>query len=248
MYINDFIFGIPLGYRLLRAPVSSVEVAVKNEYTLEQCVELKEEKEMHLRTSLLHYFDKNGVDLPISDEARLDINSPISMEYFPKGMKHGAILGAVFSGVYTALKWFVFSEKAKREKLTSMLKSVFSLRQKKELEELKQEHSSVKYLEHDGELSELLASEKIVIVDFYGIPCPPCQALAPVYKEIADKYWHKVAFASLNAYESGVAGKEYAIRGVPTVIVFEDGKEKERMVGFKGRDQLEDLISRSLEK
>lgn len=90
-------------------------------------------------------------------------------------------------------------------------------------------------LEVDNKIfeSEVLESKLPVLVDFWGPNCAPCEQLAPIIKTLAEKTTGIAKVCKLNVHEAPEIAAKYGIRGVPTVIVFEDGKEKQRFMGVQ---------------
>ena len=84
----------------------------------------------------------------------------------------------------------------------------------------------------------------VVLVDFYATWCPPCKMLAPILDEISgdDKLGLPVAKLDIDK-EMGIAN-EYTVMSVPTMIIFKDGVERERIVGFRRKDQILDVVSK----
>ena len=105
--------------------------------------------------------------------------------------------------------------------------------------------SVVNFLSADS-YDRVLKEQKHLVVDFYGVPCPPCRALAPVYSEMAEKFCNCAHFANINVYEAKEIAQRYNIRGVPTIIVFEDGKEKVRITGLCEKRVLEEFLKTNL--
>lgn len=95
-------------------------------------------------------------------------------------------------------------------------------------------------------------ADKISLVDFSAAWCGPCKMLAPVLEKVSDDLGDKVNFFHLDVDESPDASSQFGIRGVPTMIVFHDGQEIDRMVGFRDRNalqtQLEDIAASKLVK
>ena len=86
--------------------------------------------------------------------------------------------------------------------------------------------------------SEVLASGVPVVVDFWAEWCPPCRALAPTFEALAESYGGAVKFVKLNIDESQSVPQRYGIRSIPTLILFQGGREVERIVGAASRDAL----------
>ncbi len=94
--------------------------------------------------------------------------------------------------------------------------------------------------------------DKISLVDFSAAWCGPCKMLTPVLEKVSDDLEDKVDFFHLDVDESPDASSKFSIRGVPTMIVFHNGEEIDRMVGFRDRNalqtQLENLTESKLAK
>ena len=86
--------------------------------------------------------------------------------------------------------------------------------------------------------SVVLNSEKPVLLDFWATWCGPCKMIAPVLEEISEEYGDKIVVAKLDVDEvPSIAGK-YNVMSIPTLVVFEDGKEVNRLVGFRPKAQI----------
>lgn len=84
--------------------------------------------------------------------------------------------------------------------------------------------------------TEVLKSEKPVLVDFFADWCGPCRMVAPVIEELAGTYEGKVLVGKLDVDASPRVARDYKVMSIPTVILFEKGKEVARQVGFSGKD------------
>ncbi len=89
---------------------------------------------------------------------------------------------------------------------------------------------------------EIGASELPLIVDFWAEWCGPCRMVAPVLEQIASENAGKVRLAKLNVDDAPAVAQRFNIMSIPTLMVFQDGVAKKRIVGAKGKGQLlEDL-------
>ena len=89
---------------------------------------------------------------------------------------------------------------------------------------------------------EIGASDVPLIVDFWAEWCGPCRMVAPVLEQIASENEGKVRLAKLNVDDAPAVAQRFNIMSIPTLMVFQDGVAKKRIVGAKGKGQLlEDL-------
>jgi thioredoxin 1 len=91
-------------------------------------------------------------------------------------------------------------------------------------------------------MSRVVEAEEITVVDFWAEWCGPCKALTPVLEDLSDKYEGVIRVAKVNVSENIELAKKYDISSIPCVIVFRAGKEIDRVIGFKGKDSMEDLF------
>ena len=78
---------------------------------------------------------------------------------------------------------------------------------------------------------KVLKSTTPVIVDFWADWCSHCHALAPIYEKLSSEYTGKLLFAKLNGEDHPFTPPRYGIRGFPTLLIFNDGREIGRLVG-----------------
>lgn len=86
--------------------------------------------------------------------------------------------------------------------------------------------------------AEVLNCDKPVVVDFWATWCGPCRKLGPVLDEIAGEFGDKVKFVKVNTDENLKTAKDYAISGLPSLLVFKDGKAVERLVGLMPKSSI----------
>jgi thioredoxin 2 len=92
----------------------------------------------------------------------------------------------------------------------------------------------------DGTFSaDVLATPEPALVFFYSPRCPYCRMLTPVIDELAVKFEGNALIARLNTDENQTIPAQYAIQGVPTVLLFREGKLLKRMVGVQSGDEIE---------
>ena len=83
----------------------------------------------------------------------------------------------------------------------------------------------------DNDFNDIIASNKLVVVDFFATWCGPCRALSPYIDELATNH-HHILFAKANIDETQVIANELDVKSLPCVVIFENGKEINRVVGF----------------
>jgi thioredoxin len=84
----------------------------------------------------------------------------------------------------------------------------------------------------------VLDSTKPVLVDFWAEWCGPCKVLGPVLEEISGLVSDKIEIVKLNVDESRDLAAEYGIRGIPTMMIFQNGKVISTMVGNQPKDEI----------
>ncbi len=86
--------------------------------------------------------------------------------------------------------------------------------------------------------SEVLESDKPVIVDFWAAWCGPCRMVSPIVEEIASEYGDKVKVAKLNVDENKETATRYGIMSIPTILLFKNGDIAKQVVGAMPKSAL----------
>ena len=94
---------------------------------------------------------------------------------------------------------------------------------------------------------EVLQSDIPVLVDFWAEWCGPCKVVGPTVEELATDYKGRLKVAKLDVDSSPEAAGRFGVRGIPTLIVFKDGKAQERSVGVRPKRQLADLVDQYIQ-
>jgi len=98
----------------------------------------------------------------------------------------------------------------------------------------------------DATLTEIIQNHSLVVVDCWAPWCGPCYMVAPVIEELARDYAGKILFGKLNVDENREVSMQYDIMGIPTLLVFKNGKLVDRIVGAMPRQMLEPKITQYL--
>ncbi len=97
-------------------------------------------------------------------------------------------------------------------------------------------------LNKDNFTSEVLESDKPVLVDFWAEWCGPCRMLAPVVEEIAEQFDGSVKVGKVNIDEEPELANKYRVEFIPTLIVFRNGKPESTSTGYVPKEKIKEML------
>ena len=104
----------------------------------------------------------------------------------------------------------------------------------------------VKHVTDSSFEQDVLQSTRPVLVDFWAEWCAPCRLIGPIIDEIATDFAATARVVKLNVDDNTATAQRYGIKGIPTLILFNEGKEVERVVGATGKDSITRIIDKYL--
>ena len=94
----------------------------------------------------------------------------------------------------------------------------------------------------EGFDTDVLQSDKPVLVDYWAEWCGPCKMIAPILEEVASEYGEKIKVCKMNIDENQETPPRYGIRGIPTLILFKNGEVEATKVGALSKTQLQSFL------
>lgn len=101
---------------------------------------------------------------------------------------------------------------------------------------------SVKVIDIQGFENEVLKSDIPAVVDFWASWCAPCKMLAPVLEELSEDYAGKMNFYKINIDDYPEIAMEYKIMSIPTIMIFENGVQEGKLVGYREKGEYMELF------
>lgn len=102
----------------------------------------------------------------------------------------------------------------------------------------------LKYLNDDN--FQTTIDKGVTLVDFYADWCGPCRMIAPIVEELAKEMSGKATIAKLDVENAQKTAQNFQVTSIPTIILFKNGKEVQRIIGVKDKAALKKLIESSL--
>ena len=96
----------------------------------------------------------------------------------------------------------------------------------------------------DANFEDTIKKNKVAFIDFWASWCGPCRALAPTIEELAKEYAGKVLVGKLDVDENPTTAEKFQVFSIPTMILFKDGKEAERLVGLCPKNRISDTLTK----
>ena len=97
-----------------------------------------------------------------------------------------------------------------------------------------------------SKFSEIISDSKPVLVDFFATWCGPCQALAPILEDVKSEMGESIKIVKIDVDKNQPLATQYQVRGVPTMILFKDGKQLWRQSGVVPKHELVQLLKSHL--
>ena len=109
-----------------------------------------------------------------------------------------------------------------------------------------QVNPSIAHVSDEQFEEQVLKSSEPVLVDFWAEWCGPCKMIAPILDDVATSYAGKLRVAKVNIDHNQKTPRNYNVRGIPTLMIFKDGKVQATQIGAVSKTQLTQLIDKTI--
>ena len=106
-------------------------------------------------------------------------------------------------------------------------------------------NEAVRHLK-DSEFRAFLEEKSVALVDFWASWCGPCRMVGPTIEQLAQEYEGRASVGKVNVDEEGGLAGDFGVMSIPTVVLFKDGKEVERLVGVRTIEEYKAIIDAHL--
>lgn len=89
---------------------------------------------------------------------------------------------------------------------------------------------------------EVLKSDKPVLIDFYADWCGPCRMMSPIVDEIAEEMAGEIKVGKVNVDDNQELAMEYGVMSIPTIVIIENGKVKNTLVGVRDKNEIKEML------
>jgi len=94
----------------------------------------------------------------------------------------------------------------------------------------------------NSNFDQLIQSEKPILVDFFATWCGPCKMLSPILKEVKDQLGEQISIIKIDVDKNQQVAAQYQVRGVPTMILFQNGKQLWRQSGVVDKSTIVNIV------